>query len=110
MLGLKITAITTLFIIFFLNIVGLVYCEIYNPPGYINQNLPLLKEHSVTKETKSGVLSNFYNIPLHFVANDGQMDKSVVYYAKSDGANVYCTNEGLIFSFPKGSISLRLSD
>lgn len=56
------------------------------------------------------MLSAFLKFPLHFVANHGQLYSSVVYYAKSEGATVYCTEEGLVFGFAEGSISLKFSE
>ena len=47
---------------------------------------------------------------MHFVANQGQFSEEVVYYAKSEGATVYCTEQGLVFGFAEGSISLKFSE
>ena len=74
-------------------------------------------QHQVVGEvTKSTVLSRLFQTPLHFVANQGQLPEEVVYYAKSEGATVYCTEQGLVFGFSlrnrvfrKNSVSLRLA-
>jgi hypothetical protein len=70
---------------------------------------PLPQSQPVDEETKSNILSAFWKAPLHFVANDGQLPDEVVYYAKSEGATVYCTEEGLVFGFAEGSISLKFN-
>ena len=72
--------------------------------------MPILPEPSVDKSTKSAVLSAFGKLPLHFVTNQGQYPEAVVYYAKSEGATVYCTEEGLVFGFDEGHISLKFSE
>jgi hypothetical protein len=54
------------------------------------------------------VYSRLSQIPLHFVANQGQADETVAYYARSENAFVYCTYQGVIFQFPGGSVSLEL--
>ena len=64
---------------------------------------------SVDERTKSNVLSAFGKLPLHFVANQGQLDKTVVYYAQSEGVTVYCTEEELVFGFAEGSVRLKFS-
>ena len=64
----------------------------------------------VAETTKSTMLSRLFQTPLHFVANQGQFHEEVVYYAKSEGATVYCTEQGLVFGFAEGSISLNFSE
>ena len=71
--------------------------------------LPMPQNKPVDEKTKSNVLSAFGKLPLHFVANQGQLNEAVVYYAKSEGVTVYCTEEGLVFGFPEGSISLKFN-
>jgi len=85
--------------------IGLGVCNAFGKVEY----LPLPQNQSVDERTKSNVLSAFGKLPLHFVANQGQLDPSVVYYAKSEGATVYCTEEGLVFGFAEGSISLKFN-
>jgi len=63
----------------------------------------------VDETTKSTVLARLFHTPLHFVANHGQFPKEVGYYAKSEGATVYCTEQSLVFGFAEGSISLKFS-
>ena len=72
--------------------------------------LPIPREQPVDESTKSNLLSAFGKVPLHFVANHGQYPDEVVYYAKSEGATVYCTEQGLVFGFAEGSISLKFSE
>ena len=86
--------------------IGLGVCNAFGKVEY----LPMPQNQPVDERTKSKVLSAFGKLPLHFVANQGQLDPSVVYYAKSEGATVYCTEEGLVFSFAEGSISLKFSE
>ena len=64
----------------------------------------------VDEETRSTVLARFFQTPLHFVANQGQMDETVIYYAKSESGTVYCTEQGLVFGFAKGRIGLKFSE
>jgi len=86
-------------------LIGLGVCNAFGKVEY----LPMEQSQPVDEVTKSNVLSVFGKVPLHFVANCGQLDRSVVYYAKSEGATVYCTEEGLVFGFAEGSISLKFS-
>ncbi len=70
-------------------------------------------QQSVDEESKSKVFSAFGKLPLHFVENRGQLDRAVVYYAKSEGISVFCTAQGLVFRnrvFPKNSVSLKFSE
>ncbi len=67
------------------------------------------QEQLVDEATKSNLLSAFGKAPLHFVANRGQFSEEVVYSAKSEGATVYCTEQGLVFCFAEGSISLKFN-
>jgi len=53
----------------------------------------------VDEATKKNLLANFYRTPMHFIANQGQLDRDVVYYAKTDDGTVYCTEYGLVFGF-----------
>jgi len=94
----KIGCILTIFI-------GLSVCNAFGKVEY----LPLPNHQSVDEGTKSNVLSVFGKLPLRFVANKGQLEPSVIYYAKSEGATVYCTEEGLVFGFAEGSINLKFS-
>jgi len=63
----------------------------------------------VDETTRLNVLARLFQTPLHFVANCGQFPEEVVYYAKSEGTTVYCTEQGLTFGFAEGSISLKFS-
>ncbi|MCZ6675864.1 MAG: SBBP repeat-containing protein [Candidatus Poribacteria bacterium] len=60
--------------------------------------------------TRSAVFARLFQIPLHFVANHGQMDEAVIYYAKAENGTVYCTDQGLTFGFSEGSIRLTFSE
>jgi len=71
--------------------------------------LPPLKKGEVDETIRSTVLARLFHTPLHFVANRGQLPAEVFYYAKSEGATVYCTEQGLVFGFAEGSISLKFS-
>jgi len=93
--------------------IGLGVCNAFGKVEY----LPIPQNQSVAEGIKSETeflgktrfLSAFNKLPLHFVTNQGQLDPSVVYYAKSEGATVYCTEEGLVFGFSEGSISLKFN-
>jgi len=85
--------------------IGLGVCNAFGNVEY----LPMEANQSVDEGTKSNVLSAFGKVPLHFVANQGQLEPSVIYYAKSEGVTIYCTEEGLVFGFAEGSISLKFS-
>ena len=50
------------------------------------------------------------NVALHFVANQGQWTDDVAYSARSEGATVYCTDEGIVFGFAEGKVGLTFSD
>ena len=71
--------------------------------------LPMQQEQSVDDTTKSNLMSVFGELPLHFIANQGQFSEAVVYYAESEGATLSCTEQGLVFGFAEGSISLKFS-
>ena len=93
--------------------IGLGVCNAFGKVEY----LPMPQNQSVNEGIKSETellgktrfLSAFNKLPLHFVTNQGQLDPFVVYYAKSEGATVYCTEEGLVFGFAEGSISLKFN-
>ena len=72
--------------------------------------LPIRQEQRVDEATKLNLFKAFGKVPLHFVANQGQFPEEVVYSAKSEGATVYCTDQGLVFGFVEGSISLKFSE
>ena len=67
------------------------------------------QEQPINETTKSDLLATFWQTPLHFVANRGQYAEEMIYYAKSEGALVYCTDQGLTFGFAQGHISLKFS-
>ena len=50
------------------------------------------------------------NVALHFVANQGQWTDDVAYSARSEGATVYRTDEGIVFGFAEGKVGLTFSD
>jgi len=64
---------------------------------------------TVDETTNSTVLAHLFQTPLRFVANQGQLLEEVFYYAKSEGAMVYCTEQGSVFGFAEGSICLKFS-
>ena len=65
---------------------------------------------TVDETANSTVLARLFQTPLHFVANQGQLPEEAVYYAKSEGATVHCTDKGLVFGFAEGSISVKFSE
>ena len=87
---------------------------IYNASGEAQyRHIPayhIPSSQPVDAKTRSDVITHLFQTPLHFVANQGQMDQSVIYYARSEGATVYCTHRGLTFGFAGGSISLKFSE
>ncbi len=74
-------------------IIGLGVCNaLGNADGPIPQEQPVSAcDRTRDESTKSNLLSLFGKLPLHFVANYGQFPEEVIYYAKSEGATVYCT-------------------
>jgi len=80
---------------------------IYN--ASVEAEYRLLSSQPVDGAIRSDVLTHLFQTPLHFLANQGQMDEAVIYYARSEGATVYCTQEGLTFGFAGGSISVKFS-
>lgn len=58
---------------------------------------------SVSKENKKEILNKIHSLQIPFVENKGQIKyKSVKYYAKTFGGNVYITNNGqVVYSLPK---------
>ena len=85
--------------------IGLRLCNAF---GNVD-HLSIPQSQPVDEATKSNLLSAFGKVSLHFVANHGQFPEEVIYYAKSEGATVYCTEQGLTFGFSEGSISLKFS-
>jgi len=84
------------------------------PVSAKGEELPISQDEIPTNQivdetTKSTVLASLFQTPLHFVANQGQFPKEVGYYAKSEGVTIYCTEQGLVFGFAEGSISLKFS-
>jgi hypothetical protein len=77
------------------------------PASAKGEELPISRDEIPTNQvidetTRSNVLARLFQTPLHFVANQGQLPEEVVYYAKSEGATVYCTDQGLVFGFAEG--------
>jgi len=93
--------------------IGLGVCNAFGKVEYLPMPQNQSVDEGIKSETeffpKTRFLSAFNKLPLHFVANQGQLEPSVVYYAKSEGATVYCTEEGLVFGFAEGSISLKFN-
>jgi hypothetical protein len=64
----------------------------------------------VDETVRSLAISALEHAPLRFVANGGKYAGEVAYYARSKGATVYCTDQGVIFGFADGQIRLTFSD
>jgi len=65
---------------------------------------------AVNETTKSTVLARLFQTPLHFVVNQGQFSDEVIYYAKSEGATIYCTEQGLVFGFAMECFAMERND
>lgn len=70
--------------------------------------LPL--KPSADETTRSAAVSTLARVPLHFVANQGQWADGVAYAARSEGATVYCTDQGIAFGFADGQVGLKFSE
>ena len=70
---------------------------------------PALSSQSSDVLPSSDEVDRLFPIPLHFVANHGQIDDAVFYYAKSEQATVYCTEAGITFGFAEGSVHLTFA-
>jgi hypothetical protein len=71
---------------------------------------PQWRQTSEIRQTKSEIITNLLRTPLHFIENRGQLDESVAYYAKADGATIFCTNNGITFGFGTGSLGVKFYD
>jgi len=78
------------------------------PEAFGQIELHKQREQPVDETTKLDLLSAFGKVPLHFVVNHGQFPDEVIYYrikplhfvpSKSEGATIYCTEQGLVFGF-----------
>jgi len=56
------------------------------------------------KPSKEDVAHKMQSIQIPFVANNGQVDKQVKFYAKTFGGTVFVTKEGeIVYSLPNNS-------
>ena len=70
--------------------------EAQNPTNYTEQRC-------VSKSTKEDIVSKTRTLQMPFIANNGQVDEQVQFYAKTFGGTVFVTKDGEIFySLPSG--------
>lgn len=64
----------------------------------------MLENRACGSNARQGKMTvHFANIPLYFIANEGQMDAQAKFYAKTSRYTVWLTKKGLVFHSVKGS-------
>ena len=53
------------------------------------------KDETTKSDTRAKIIEGYGKVPLHFIRNDGQIDKRVKYYEKGSGHAMYFTEEGV---------------
>ena len=71
-----------------------------NKPSIVDvQSSPADK---VKKADKQTIIQKVMKLQMPFIANEGQVDKKVAFYAKTFGGTAYVTQKGeIVYSFPK---------
>ena len=65
---------------------------------------PLFAQEGTGKPSNKAVNQKIGKLQIPFIANEGQADKKVAFYANTFGGTVFVTNEGeIVYSLPKGS-------
>ncbi len=78
----------------------------FAPPMEAAQTPP--SGNSFARETlKQRAMDAYLNLPLYFVANRGQMDENVAYYAQGGGHSIYFTAEEVVVALDETVLRLR---
>ena len=65
----------------------------------------------VKKADKQAIIQKAMKLQMPFIANEGQMDKEVSFYAKTFGGTVYVTQNGeMVYSFPRIEEKAKATD
>ena len=65
---------------------------------------PLFAQEGTGKPSNKAVNQKIGKLQIPFIANEGQADKKVAFYANTFGGTVFVTKEGeIVYSLPKGS-------
>src|SRR5947208_4754215 len=64
--------------------------------------------NALPTKTKQRVVRAYRRLPVSFVANSGQSDASVLYYALGDGFAFYFKADGVVLSFTNGDRDMAL--
>jgi hypothetical protein len=62
---------------------------------------PAQSERAATSSRQVEVLAKYGRLPLHFIANQGQIDRKVRFYARRGGSTFFFTREGLVLTLPE---------
>ena len=61
------------------------------------QATPVNTTDMIYQPDRAGILQAYASMPILFIANQGQVDSQVAYYAKAPGQTVYLTSSGMVF-------------
>jgi hypothetical protein len=61
-----------------------------------------IKSESMNEAAKSKLIETYLHLPLHFIKNEGQVDKKVRFYEKGAGHSTFFTEDGVYLSLLKG--------
>ena len=74
------------------------------PTVFLVPSLLTSQSKVMDKPSKEDVAHKMQSIQIPFVANNGQVDKQVKFYAKTFGGTVFVTKEGeIVYSLPNNS-------
>ncbi len=76
------------------------------PPMEAAQSPPVSSD-STSEALKQRAMDVYLNMPLYFVANQGQVDESVGYYAQGGGHSLYFTAEEVVMALEETTLRMR---
>ncbi len=68
---------------------------------------PPAGDNLTSQELKQRALDAYMKMPLYFVANQGQVDESVAYYAQGSGHSIYFTAEEVVVALKETTLRMR---
>ncbi len=68
---------------------------------------PPAGDNLTSQELKQRAMDAYLNLPLYFVANQGQVDESVGYYAQGGGHSIYFTAEEVVMALDETVLRMR---
>jgi len=71
------------------------------PYTHTNNNVPAVFSPRPDNIISPGNIETLNNLPLLFIANQGQMDGTVLYYSSAPGKNIYLTTDSICFDLER---------